>query len=538
MLTRDHAMTEPLEPPLDKTCVLPAGALRHEAPANDESLSRVGQMFGEFKLLRRLGKGGMAEVWLAEQSKPKRQVALKFMHTELMHDPLFVKRFEREADAAAGLTHANIVQVYSTGTVNNQHYIVQEFVEGQTLRDYLQKLTAQKKRITIAAALQIMRQTAAALETASEKGIVHRDIKPENIMLTEKGVVKVADFGLAQISQGGEKLILTQADTTMGTPLYMSPEQIQAEKLDQRSDLYSFGVTAYHMLCGQPPFNGDSAMAVAVQHLNSPAPSLLERRSDLPKPLCDLVHKLLRKKPEDRYQSFTEVLEDIRTMFKAHKSGTLAEVMVADAASQEGVPPARRLYGNRPWLTLTLLALLTGSASAGVGWLMRTRIGAPSQAKPKVDPLPTAEAQFVHAMFLVNNEEAWKAVGKYYANKPAEKVWVQRAEEQLLLFYLKDKSRERESLDQIKVLADLKYEGKRFHPESRLAEAYVAAGARDFNKAKNILSTDRTLFEAELKGPWLKLYLDLQYQVAGPPPDGGPRPGEDDRRGPPPGEKR
>ena len=538
MLTKDHVMTEPLEPTTDKTFVLPAGALRQGVPVNDDWQSRVGQMFGEFKLLRRLGKGGMAEVWLAEQSKPKRQVALKFMHPELMDDPLYVKRFEREADAAAGLTHANIVQVYSTGTVNNQHYIVQEFVEGQTLREYLQKLTAQKKRITVAAALQIMRQTAAALETASEKGIVHRDIKPENIMLTEKGVVKVADFGLAQISQGGEKLILTQADTTMGTPLYMSPEQIQAEKLDQRSDLYSFGVTAYHMLCGQPPFNGDSAMAVAVQHLNSPAPSLIERRSDLPKPLCDLVHKLLRKKPADRYQSFSEVLEDIRTMSKAHKSGTLAEVMVADIASQDGVPPARRLYGSRPWLTLTLLALLTGSASAGVGWLMRTRIGAPSQAIPKVDRLPTAEAQFVHAMFLVNNEEAWKAVGKYYANDAAEKVWVQRAEEQLLLYYLKDKSRERESLDQIKVLAALKYDGKRFYPESRLAEAYVAAGTRDTNKAKSILSTDRAQFEAELKGPWRKLFLDLQYQVTGPPPGGGPRPGEDDRRGPPPGEER
>ena len=217
---------------------------------------------------------------------------------------------------------------------------------------------------------------------------------------------------------------------------------------------------------------------------------------------------------------------------------TVADVMVADASNHEGVPPARRLYGNRPWLTLTLLALLTGSASAGVGWLMRTRIGPPSQAKPKVDPLPTAEAQFVHAMFLVNNEEAWKAVGKYYANDAAEKVWVQRAEEQLLLFYLKDKSRERESLDQIKVLAAMKYDGKRFYSESRVAEAYVAAGARDTNKAKSILSTDRAQFEAELKGPWRKLFLDLQYQVTGPPPGGGPRPGEDDRRGPPPGEER
>ena len=534
-MTKDQGMTDPIEPGSDKTPDVPSGALRPGAAANAQSLSRVGQMFGEFKLIRRLGKGGMAEVWLAEQSRPKRNVAVKFMHSELMNNPTFVKRFEREADAAAGLTHANIVQVYSTGTFNDQHYIVQEFVEGQTLRDYLQKLTAQGKRISVAAALQVMRQTAAALEAAAEKGIVHRDIKPENIMLTEKGIVKVADFGLAQIDQGGENLHLTKADTTMGTPLYMSPEQIRAEKLDQRSDLYSFGVTAYHMLSGQPPFKGDTAMAVAVQHLNSAPPTLLERRNDLPKPLCDLVHKLLRKKPEERYQSFTEVLEDIRLMSKAHKSGTIGEVTISPVESDDGVPPVRRLYGQTPWLTLTLLVLLTGSASAGVGWLLRTRIGPASGAPVSIQPLATAEAQFMQAMFLVNNEEAWKSVGKHFQNNPAEKVWVHRAEEQLLLFYLKDKSREQAALEQIQVLERLRNEGKRFYPESRIAAAYVAAGTRDFNKVREILSNDRAQFDSELKGAWRQLYQDLKFQVMGNPPNGGSRPGEPPPRNTPPG---
>lgn len=279
-------------------------------------------------------------------------------------------------------------------------------------------------------------------------------------------------------------------------------------------------------------------MAVAVQHLNNPPPALLERRSDLPKPLCDLVHKLLRKKPEDRYQSFTEVLEDIRSMSKAHKSGTITDVTIADADGHDGVPPARRLYGRRPWLTLTLLVLLTGSASAGVGWLIRTRIGPPSLAPAHIKPLPTAEAQFMQAMFLVNNEEAWKSVGKNFRNNPAEKVWVQRAEEQLLLLYLKDTSRQQEALEQITVLEGLRDDGPRFYPESRIAEAYVAAGVRDFTKAKSILSLDRTQFESELKGPWFRLYLDLQFQILGPPPGGprpdGPRPG--DPGSPPPGE--
>ena len=523
LMMKDHGMTDPLEPTSDKTVAQSSGAQRPGAAAQDESLSRVGQMFGEFKLLRRLGKGGMAEVWLAEQSKPKRNVALKFMHPELMDDHLYVKRFEREADAAAGLTHANIVQVYSTGTFNNQHYIVQEYVEGQTLRDYLQKLTSQGKRIAVTAALQVMRQTTAALEAAAAKGIVHRDIKPENIMLTDKGVVKVADFGLAQIDQGGEKLKLTQADTTMGTPLYMSPEQIRAEKLDQRSDLYSFGVTAYHMLCGQPPFQGDSAMAVAVQHLNNPPPALLERRSDLPKPLCDLVHKLLRKKSEDRYQSFTEVLEDIRTMSKAQKSGTIAEVTIANADPDNSVPPVRRLYGQRPWLTLALLVLLTGSASAGVGWLIRTRIGPASQAPDIIKQLPTAEAQFMQAMFLVNNEDAWKSVGKYYRNNIADELWVNRAEEQLLLFYLKDTRREQEAQKQIAVLEGLRGKGEHYYTEARLAKACLAAAKGEPSTAKTILGSDRVSFDSKLKGAWSGLYHDLDLRVNGIPPRGGAR---------------
>ena len=529
----------------DKTVAARAGSLRHVASNDAVAQSRIGEMFGEFKLLRLLGKGGMAEVWLAEQSKPKRNVAIKFMHTELMSDPLYVKRFEREADAAAGLSHTNIVQVYSTGTTQASAVHRHAGTDGQTLREYLQKLTSQKKRITVSAALQIMRQTAAALEAASAKGIVHRDIKPENIMLNDKGMVKVADFGLAQVDQGGEKVNLTQADTTMGTPLYMSPEQIRAEKLDQRSDLYSFGVMSYHILCGQTPFKGENAMAVAVQHLNDAPPQLIEQRGDLPKPLCDLIHKLLRKKPEDRYQSFTDVLEDIRTMSKAQKTGTLAEVTITptEAKPAGSDAPSRRLLGQRPWLTLTLLALLTGSASAGVGWLLRTRIGSPAASRTAT--LPTAKEQYMHAMFLADNEEAWKAVGKNYRNIPAEKLWVHRADEQLLLFYLKDKSRAADAEAQSKVVDNLSSEDKRFHAESRLADAYLAAGKGNTSVANEILNFEKSRFDDELKGSWQGLYQDLQGMVygeprprdarpGGPRPD-GPAPGPDNR---PPGDQR
>jgi serine/threonine-protein kinase len=507
-----------LPDPSEKTFVMSASSLKPDGKVADDVQSRIGQMFGEFKLIKRLGVGGMAEVWLAEQAKPRRRVALKFMHPDLMGDPLYVKRFEREADAAAGLTHANIVQVFSTGTIENQHYIVQEYVEGQTLRDYLKKLASQNKKISVNAALQVLRQTASALETAAAQGIVHRDIKPENIMLTDKGAVKVADFGLAQFDTGGEKLNLTQADTTMGTPLYMSPEQIRAEKLDQRSDLYSFGVTAYHMLCGQPPFKGETAMAVAVQHLNDPPAPLLERRTDLPKPLADLVHKLLRKKPEERYQSFTEVLEDIRTLSKANKTGTLAEVAIADGEPEVALPPARRLLGKRPWLTLSLLALLTGSASAGVGWLIRDRIGPATEARFHVDRMASAEAQYIHAMFLVNDEDAWKAVPHYFGDDLKEKVWVERAEEQLLLFYLKDTRRGPQADAQIEKMKQMRGDKDRLFVIGRFGEAYRAAGKGDRSVAKSIADTEANRFIAVLDGPWATMLDDLRTMLMGGPP--------------------
>lgn len=502
--------------PSEKTFVMSSSLQKKDGRLNDDVQSRIGQMFGEFKLLKRLGVGGMAEVWLAEQSKPKRRVALKFMHPDLMGDPLYVKRFEREADAAAGLTHANIVQVYSTGTHENQHYIVQEYVEGNTLREYLKKLASQNKRISINAALQIMRQTASALEMAASRGIVHRDIKPENIMLTDKGMVKVADFGLAQFDTGGEKLNLTQADTTMGTPLYMSPEQIRAEKLDQRSDLYSLGVTCYHMLCGQPPFRGDTAMAVAVQHLNDPPQPLLERRNDLPKPLVDVVHKLIRKKPEDRYQSFTEVLEDIRLLSKANKTGTLGDVAIADAEDVSSTqPPVQRVLGRRPWLTLSLLALLTGSASAGVGWLVRDRIGNPQEARHATDKMASAEEQFVHAMLLVDNEDAWKAVPRYFENDLKEKMWVQRAEEQLLLYYLKDTSRIPQAKEQVKKLKSIRGDEDRLYVIGRFGEAYIAAGQGNRDIAKSIVDSEINRFRSKLDGPWAAKYFWLQQNLSG-----------------------
>ena len=253
--------------------------------------------------------GQWPNVYLAEQVHLKRWVAVKILRPELADDKVYLKRFEREAQAAASLVHANIVQIHEVGHVEGLHFIVQEYVQGQNLREWL----ARNGPPLLEQALSIMRQIAAALGKAAEQGVIHRDIKPENIMITAAGEVKVADFGLARVLRENdtEATSLTQIGITMGTPLYMSPEQVEGRPLDHRSDLYSFGVLCYHMLTGKPPFMGDTALAVAVQHVKTQPRALEEQRPDLPPALCRVVHQMLAKDPAQRWSSCGEFLREL-----------------------------------------------------------------------------------------------------------------------------------------------------------------------------------------------------------------------------------
>ena len=210
----------------------------------------------------------MGQVYLAEQLSLQRRVALKILKPELAADPTALARFKREAQAVALVSHANIVQVYQIDSADGIHFMALEYVEGRNLHDFVARKGPPDARL----ALSIMRQVASALQRAGELGIVHRDIKPENILLTRKGEAKVADFGLSLAQAAGQPPVhLTQSGTTMGTPLYMSPEQVEGKPLDPRSDIYSFGVTCYHLLAGQPPFRGETAFEVALQHVRSDA---------------------------------------------------------------------------------------------------------------------------------------------------------------------------------------------------------------------------------------------------------------------------
>jgi len=273
----------------------------------------TGRTLGDFHILRKLGQGGMGYVYLARQQSLKREVALKFLRKELVDNPVALQRFQAEAEAVARISHPNIVQVYSLGEQDGFRFMALEYVEGRNLRDFLDR----KGALELPVALTIFRQIAAALQRAGELGLVHRDIKPENILLNRKAEVKVTDFGLSRYFAGEQKpLSLTQSGMTLGTPLYMSPEQVQGKPVDHRSDLYSFGVTAYHALTGQPPFRGQNAFDVAVQHVQNEPEPLELLRPDLPPDLCALVRKLMAKNADDRYQSAKDVMRDLARIQK------------------------------------------------------------------------------------------------------------------------------------------------------------------------------------------------------------------------------
>ena len=265
----------------------------------------AGRTLGGYRLIRHLGSGGMADVYLAEQTSLGRRVAVKVLRPETLRHPGAVERFEREARAAAALVHGNIVQIHEVARIEGVHFLVTEFVEGPSLKEWL---TA-RGPLDAPQALDVLEQVGSALARAADQGIVHRDIKPENLLVTRAGEVKVADFGLARVAT--DDVTLTQTGMTLGTPLYMSPEQGRGDDVDARSDLYSLGATLYHLLAGTPPFSGATSVSVAMAHGSEPLVPLARRRADLPASLCSIVERLLSKAPADRFQHPRTLLEAV-----------------------------------------------------------------------------------------------------------------------------------------------------------------------------------------------------------------------------------
>jgi serine/threonine-protein kinase len=375
-----------------------------------------------------------------------------------------LRRFEREARAAAGLTHPNIVQVYVVGEQQGLHFIAQEYVQGLNLKEYIRR----KAPPSAALALHFMKQIAGALQKAGAAGIVHRDIKPENILITRKGVAKVADFGLAQLAAGeGKSVELTQIGTTMGTPLYMSPEQVQGEKLDHRSDIYSFGVTCYHMLAGRPPFRGETAVSIAVQHMNSKPEPLGVRRPDLPAALCHVVRKMMAKEPARRYQDAGAILKDLRQISAALKEN-LDVGSLSLSGFDEEIPAlpqpslAQRLTALPVWQRAALFlagCVVLAGAGALAAWIARPfdPLAIPPSRETSVKRQNSAAEQLELArVSFRHDEDAWQAVIDYFPSE-ADLPYRLQAREQLGLVYLQrgETDRARQQFERmIQVAAD------------------------------------------------------------------------------------
>lgn len=259
---------------------------------------------GRYEVLERIASGGMGEVLLARDAVLARDVAIKVLHRSLAGDPGFIERFRREARAAAGLNHPNIVAVYDWGAVDGIYFMVMEFVRGKSVRELLNA----SERLEPAQAAEILHQTLSALDHAHRQGIVHRDIKPENLMVTIDGMVKVTDFGLARAYADGRA---THAGNVSGTVQYLSPEQIRGEPSDPRSDLYSIGIVAYELLTGRLPFTAETPLAIAHKHLTQRVPPPSAAVMGLPKELDGFVVSATEPERELRPESAAEMRRDL-----------------------------------------------------------------------------------------------------------------------------------------------------------------------------------------------------------------------------------
>jgi eukaryotic-like serine/threonine-protein kinase len=341
-------------------------------------MTQVANVFSNrYEIQRGIARGGMAQVYLARDQLLDRPVAIKVLFPEFARDPSFVERFRREAQAAANLNHPNIVGIYDWGQERGTYFIVMEYVEGRSLRDLIRAQGA----LPPAQVAEIGAEIAGALAFAHRSGVVHRDVKPGNVLMTAAGRVKVTDFGIARATQGNSGEALTQTGAVMGTATYFSPEQAQGLPVDGRSDVYSLGVVLFEMLTGEPPFSGDTPVAVAYKHVREAAPNPSDRALDVPPDLDKIVAAAMEKDLDARYQSADDLRDDL-VRFGRGKPPTAAPVTAAiaevptgtavagtqamPAAATAGGPPGDDYYEppRRRWGTIIAgvlgLALLAG----------------------------------------------------------------------------------------------------------------------------------------------------------------------------------
>ena len=326
-------------------------------PASTSSQMIGTVLSGRYKLEAKLGSGGMSTVYLARDTTLDRAVAVKVMHREMSEQADQLERFRQEARAVAKISHPNVVAVIDAGEDGGHPYIVFEYVEGETLKQRINRVGALDPQEALAYAIEIAR----GLTVAHARNMVHRDIKPQNVLIDSEGRAKLTDFGISrQLEQDG----MTATGRVLGTTDYVAPEQAMGHPVDQRSDIYSLGVVLYEMLVGQVPFQADSQVGVAMKHVNEELPDVQQRRPELSAAAALVVERATAKDPDQRYQQVGELIDDLSTALEVEAAR--AGSTTGEATSVlEAVPPAERKLGGgggrRSWLAIAALVLVAAA---------------------------------------------------------------------------------------------------------------------------------------------------------------------------------
>ncbi len=275
-------------------------------------MSKKNVIANRYEVISHVGQGGMADVFLAVDTILNRQVAIKILRADMSGDHVALLRFEREAQAAAALAHPNIVEIYDVGEYKNHHYIVMEYVPGQTLKQVIRS----RGPLLTEEAVDIMKQLCSAVGEAHSRGIIHRDIKPQNVIVKADGSIKILDFGIAT-AQGSMQL--TQTNSVMGSVHYLAPEVVHGDGASNQSDIYALGVVLYEMLAGEVPFNADEAVQIAIKHMREPFPSIRALNPNIPQSVENVITKAVAKDRKLRYQSVDEMYRDISNCLRPEK---------------------------------------------------------------------------------------------------------------------------------------------------------------------------------------------------------------------------
>ena len=304
-------------------------------------MSLEGKLLGNrYEIIEKVGNGGMATVYKAEDKILKRNVAVKILRDEFTTDEEFIKRFEVEAQSAAKLTHANIVSIYDVGVDGNLYFIVMELIQGKTLKEII---VEEKGPLPWKWSINVAMQIASALEMAHRNNIVHRDIKPHNIIITEDGVAKVTDFGIAKAVSNST---ITAFGTTIGSVHYFSPEHARGGYTDAKSDLYSLGVVMYEMVTGKVPFDADTPVSVALKHMQEEPEEPIKLNANIPVAVNKIIMKALQKDTTIRYQTATEMLDDLKKALKDPEGETIEDVEYDPTAKTQVINTSRYVKNN------------------------------------------------------------------------------------------------------------------------------------------------------------------------------------------------